>query len=374
MPVATRREARLLALLVSLLMLVVVVVLPSSAWAQTADDDDAATGPASVTWSVRPEDNDHGADRPNYQYDIAAGATISDALLVSNYSDEPISLAVYAADGFLNEAGQLDVLPADEESIELGAWVVLPQDEVTIEPGEGVRIPFRITVPPNAPPGDVVGAVVTSLRTASETDGVTVDRRLGSRILLRVDGDAAPQLEIADLVIDYDGSPWPWQPGSATLTYTLRNTGNITLDGAQSATFAGPFGLGTSEATGESFPPMPPGSELERQIVLEKVSPLVLVSGELTVAGANADLDAEVLRARTFTVWAVPWLVVAAVALVVALVIVSRVRRRARRQAEDRRVAAAVEAAIAQHAAQGTPAESSGAEPSDASSARTLSP
>lgn len=342
-------RAPLLVLLHTLVVLALGGALPSTALAQPSPEETAGSG--TVAWGVRPADNQHGADRPNFSYDVAAGGTISDAIVVTNYSDEAITLAVYGADGFLNSAGEIDVRPAAEESTELGSWITTAQEEVTIEPGAGARIPFRITVPPTTPPGDVVGAVLTSLRTESDAAGLAVDRRLGSRVVLRVDGELQPQLDLTNLVVDYDGHPLPWVGGTTTVSYTLRNTGNITLEGTDGLVLSGPFGLGRTEGGGGSFPPLPPGSELEREIVLEGVAPLVLLSGEVQVTGVNADLDPDLQRQRAVSLWAVPWLLVVVVVLFVGAIVVARVRRRARKRAEDRRVTAAVEAALAQHVA-----------------------
>lgn len=353
-------RAPLLVLLHLMVVLALGAALPSTALAQAAPEETAGSG--TVTWGVRPADNEHGSDRPNFAYDVAAGGTISDAIVVTNYSEDPITLAVYGADGFLNSAGEIDVRPAAEESTELGSWTTTAQDEVTIEPGAGARIPFRITVPPTTPPGDVVGAVLTSLRSEADAEGLTVDRRLGSRVVLRVDGELQPQLDLTDLTIDYDGHPLPWAGGTATVTYTLRNTGNITLEGTDGLVLSGPFGLGRTDGGGGTFPPLPPGSELEREIVLEGVAPLVLLRGEVWATGVNADLDPDLQRERAVSLWAVPWLLVIAVVVLVAGLVLARVRRRARTRAEDRRVAAAVEAAIAQHTAGDTRTDAAAAD------------
>lgn len=343
-----RREWRnpVLALLVALMLGALGALLTPAAFAQP--EDDASTDSGTITWGVKPASNRHGTDRPNFSYEIAAGGTIADAIVVSNYSEDPLTLAVYGADGFLNSAGEIDVVPASEESTELGAWTTVVQDEVTIEAGQSVQIPFRITVPPTAPPGDVVGAVLTSLRTDADDEAFTIDRRLGSRVVIRVDGELRPQLEIDNLAVEHDGALLPWVGGRATITYTLRNTGNITLEGDDGVALSGPFGLGAATADGEGFPPLPPGSELEREVVVEDVSPLLLLTGNVRVTGTNADLTADLQREHAFSLWAVPWLVVAAVVLLLGWAVVARLRRRARRRAEDKRVAAAVAAALAQ--------------------------
>lgn len=315
----------------------------------------AATEPDEVTWAVKTADNAHGEGRPNYQYELSPGQTVEDAILVTNYSDRELTFAVYAADGFLNESAQLDLLPAGAQSTHVGAWVTLATDEVTIGAGEAVSIDFRLTVPPNATPGDYAGGIVTSLDPADAGDGVQVDRRLGSRLLLRVDGEIAPALDISDVRVDHSGSWLPWEPGEATVTFTLENTGNVRLSGTQTVSFSGLLGLGGRSATVVELEEMLPGSVFERTVHLEDVWPLVRTTGTITVEGAPAGVEEHrPLAAHDFALWTVPWTGLALLALVVGRVALGRVRARRRRRAEDLRVAAAVEAAVAAQQAAGT--------------------
>lgn len=310
----------------------------------------AATEPDEVTWSVQTADNANGQSRPNYRYELAPGQTVDDAIVVSNYSDRELTFAVYAADGFLNEAAQLDLLPAGEESEHVGQWVSMAADEVTVGAGEAVAIDFRLTVPPNATPGDYAGGIVTSLGPSDNGDGVQVDRRLGSRLLLRVGGELRPALGISDVVVDHRGSWLPWQPGDATVTFTLENTGNVRLSGTQTVSFAGLLGLGGRSSVSVDVEEMLPGSSFERTVELQDVWPMLRTTGTVSVDGAPVGEESEQPLVREdFALWTVPWSVLAGLAVVVGGVVLSRLRARRRRQAEDRRVAAAVAAAVAAH-------------------------
>ena len=44
-------------------------------------------------------------------------------MVVANRGPAPLTLSVYAADGFTTDAGQLDLLTRDKKSIAIGAWV-----------------------------------------------------------------------------------------------------------------------------------------------------------------------------------------------------------------------------------------------------------
>ena len=72
----------------------------------------------------------------------------------------------------------------------------------SIQPGKTAQVPFTVSVPDNATPGDYVGGILTSLEQADQAEGINVDRRLGIRIKLRVGGELKPNLAIEDLHVD----------------------------------------------------------------------------------------------------------------------------------------------------------------------------
>ncbi|MDF2847431.1 MAG: hypothetical protein K0R97_1413, partial [Oerskovia sp.] len=85
--------------------------LPHAVSAAVGPEDPAAPA-APVTWGVRPADTVHGTERPNYAYSLEPGASLDDGIIVSNYTQGPLTFRVYAADGFMTDAGELDLLPA----------------------------------------------------------------------------------------------------------------------------------------------------------------------------------------------------------------------------------------------------------------------
>ncbi|WP_144679407.1 DUF916 domain-containing protein [Cellulosimicrobium sp. TH-20] len=339
--------------------------------AAVATDDAPAPDPAqTVQWGVRPGDTAQGVDRPNFAYSLAPGGSLRDSLVVSNHGDTPLALAVYAADGFLTDDGTLDLLPAGEESTALGSWIALDQAEVEIPPQERVEVPFTVTVPDDATPGDYAAGVVSSLVVVAE-DGVTTDRRLGSRVHLRVQGELAPALAVDDVRLAYDGTLNPFAPGSATVTFTVTNEGNARVAPATAVRVSGPFGLGATSATDVDVPELLPGSSVERTVEVDGVWPLGREVATLTVGGEVVPLpgtvpDPEVVVpgvVATATTWAVPWVALGLLVLV-ALLVVWRVRARRRaRTAQQRAVDAAVAAALAERAAGGATTEGSPSEP-----------
>lgn len=329
-------------------------LLPAQAVAQ-----EAAPASSPVTWGVRPADTEQGSDRANYAYALEPGARLSDAIIVSNYDDEPQTFRVYAADGFITEAGQLDLLPAAEPSTQLGSWISFDAPDVIVPAGESLQIPFDLVVPDDAVPGDYAAGVVSSILVEGET-GVSVDRRLGSRMYLRVGGDLAPRLAIDGLAVSYDGGWNPFAPGTATVDYTVTNAGNTRIAPGAVLAVSGLFGLGAVAATDpEPLPELLPGSSTTRSVTVAGVWPLFVASAGLALSGTvvTADVGAQLAEPAAVpevpvataeaSAPAIPWSALLLLALLVGLVVVAVLRRRRRAVREQERIAEAVAAAVA---------------------------
>nr|WP_269328129.1 DUF916 domain-containing protein [Kineosporia mesophila] len=308
-----------------------------------------------VTWTVRTASNDLGDSRTSFSYDLKPGATLDDAMVVANRGNAPLTLKVYAADGFTTEAGQMDLVTKDAESIGVGAWVHAERASVLVEPGKTAELPFTVQIPENATPGDHAGGIITSLTQADSDETINVDRRLGIQIKLRVDGDLKPAVAIEDLSVGYQGTLNPAGKGSTEVSYTLRNTGNAILSGSAATSLKGPFGWFKVSAGQSGLPQqLLPGERWKVTGTIAGVVP----SGRLSAtthllpvitdaAGSTTSLPA--ISATTHA-WALPWtlllVIVALIALIVTAVVVSR-RNRARRKArEDARVEEAVKEAL----------------------------
>ena len=118
-----------------------------------------------MTWASAPADTSLGKGRSHYAYTLAPGTTLTDAMAVVNRSSTPITLSVYASDAFTTSNGNLDLLPANRKPTDVGAWTTVKTRQLTLAPQQSAIVPFTVTVPANATPGDHTGGVVTSLVT-----------------------------------------------------------------------------------------------------------------------------------------------------------------------------------------------------------------
>ncbi|MCC2032632.1 COG1470 family protein [Microbacterium allomyrinae] len=344
LPASPRPHHRLRALCAALIAVLVVLVPALPATAAEGDD---------VTWTVRTASNNLGSERTNFTYTVDPGGAVSDALVVANHGAEPVDLKIYASDGFTSEDGQLSLLVAGEESHSVGAWIAPQNDTVTIAGGQTATIPFTVTIPENATPGDYAGGVVTSLAVPDASTGVNVDRRLGIRVNLRVGGELAPAVVVEDMSVSWNGGLNPFAGGDATMTYTLHNTGNASISAQPEGRVTGPFGmLGIDVAASDTIPELLPGESWTQTVTVPGVPPVLALFATANVTPLVVDASGSTSPIAEVTATAVgaaiPWTVLIVLALLAAAAYLL-FRRRGRRRADDqKREDARIEEAVAQ--------------------------
>ncbi|MEU8253513.1 DUF916 domain-containing protein [Micromonospora inaquosa] len=315
----------------------------------------ARAADGNVAWTVRTASNSYGEARSSYSYNVNPGGAVEDAMVVANRGPAPLTLSVYAADGFTTDAGQLDLLTKDKKSVAIGAWVKANASSVVIQPGKTAQVPFKVSIPDNATPGDYVGGILTALTQPDQAEGINVDRRLGIRIKLRVGGELKPNLAIEDLHVKYAGTANPFSKGDATVTFKVHNVGNAALSGQQTMTVSGPFGLLKVRAEDiAALPELLPGESWDMTVPVHGVAPTISLATTATLTPLLTDASGSTTPLKPVEVtahgWALPWtLALALVVLIAALVGAYLYRRRnqAQRKArEDARVRDAVEQAL----------------------------
>jgi hypothetical protein len=328
--------------LAALLAVCVLAALPAAGSASAAPSTPAARPSAAphgrTTFGIQPSGAKKPDQRPNLSYSVTPGAALRDYVAVWNYGTKPITLRLYAGDAFITGDGGFDVLAAGKESTAVGSWAKLGRARVTVPRRSRVIVPFTLTVPRNATPGDHAGGIVASLaatRTDAKGNKVRVDQRVGSRIYMRVTGKLTPQLSVEGLHTAYHGTLNPFATGSATVTYTVRNTGNVRLGARQLLRVSDLFGGDATVHRPRGIPELLPGSALRFTATATGVLPTVRDTTTVTVDPVPVRGDVppptrpRVTASTDF--WAVPWTVLGLVLVLLAVVVLFFVRRRRRR-------------------------------------------
>ena len=283
------------------------------------------------TIGVGPSTADGRLDgRPGFVFVGRPGTVVLDQVGLVNYTDNPVSVSLYSTDAFTSPTGAFDVLPGADKPQELGKWIGLTPQVVKIparttspivEPGF-VKVPFTIRIPDSAKPGDFAAGIVMSLRTkeSSGAPTVVVDRRVGTRVSLRVLGAVNPKAALNQLSASYQSSVNPLEPGSVRVSYAFANEGNVTLSARQRVSIDGLVG-GAKTVTLQDVGPVLPGDKVVIETSVSGIWPEGRVTAEVVAdpfVGTDPDAgpDLPEITART----AVPAVSVVGLVALVALV------------------------------------------------------
>ncbi|MER6104835.1 hypothetical protein ABT115_21560 [Streptomyces sp. NPDC001832] len=166
--------------------------------------------PASpAPWTAQPAVSGFGADggRPYFYLEGPPGTVLQDRLSVTNSGTAPVTVRLRGADAYNAEDGGFAVR-GGKGSTGTGAWLRTAATEVTVPARTRADVPFSVTVPAGATPGDHPGAIVV------ESGG----RSVGVRVQLRVGGPTLAALTVEDVTVS-----------GRTIHYTLVNRGNTAL-------------------------------------------------------------------------------------------------------------------------------------------------
>jgi hypothetical protein len=282
-------------------------------------------------WSVEPAASGLGK-RPYFYLSADPGTTLADQVTVSNKTAAPLTFRLYAADAY-NTArdGGFAVRTREERQRSVGAWAKPDRDRVTVPARSSVTVPYTLTVPEGAEPGDHPGALVALDERVAKGSGevaVGVQRAVGARIYLRVNGPTMPALSVEDVTYQADR---PLVPGTgeshALISYTLHNRGNVTLDPEVVLRAEGLFGRELLSRTLTKVP----AELLPRQKIrlTERWDGAPQLDwGEVALTAVAPD----VRETAAVSFLAAPWLLVAAVLVAAASWAAVRLRARARKR------------------------------------------
>ncbi len=260
---------------------------------------------AAADWTVQTAANQFGAGRQRFGYTVNPGGKVEDGIVVVNDGGTPLHLTVRAA-----------------ATKGIGAWVHPDRGDVTVGPGESVEVPFALTLPKDAAPGDYAGGIVTA----------NAGQRVAVPIRLRVGGTLKPSLSAENVRVHYSGAIGK---GDATVSYTIRNTGNVILAARQTVSLSGPFGRWEVRAGKRpDAPPLLPGETRKVSAPVHDVTPALRLTATVTLvplltdaAGSTAPLAATKASGHALIV---PWSLLVALVVLCALAVAVAARRRRR--------------------------------------------
>jgi hypothetical protein len=327
----------------------------SSAGAGSAQ---TASGGPTVTWSVIPASATAPDYRSKFNYmNIAPGSTITDHVAVLNRSAQGVAFSIYATDATGTTASNaLILMPAAQTPRDIGSWVTFPKGikriSIVIPGGKGIIETFKIAVPRHATPGDHTGGVIASVsfnRTNAKGQIVREDQRIAVPLELRVTGPLHAGLAVESISTGFHSPLSPFAGGTASISYTVHNTGNVRLTGSQLVSVTGPLGI-SSQLPLKNLPTILPGDSIRFTAQPRGLYPLgpmtahVRLSPAIPAGAPSLSLPAGYVTG-TASLFALPWSLIGLIILVIAAAVVGWRGRGLQQRRLRRKLDAAAESA-----------------------------
>lgn len=310
---------------------------------------------STVSWSILPA-TAKGPDssRVIFSYGtVKPGSTILDHVEIVNRSKQSAAFSIYATDATgTTPNNALTLLPAGKKPVDIGAWAAFPggaaQLSTIIPGGKAVIEPFTISVPASATPGDHTGGMIASVGIPHKNSAgamVVLYQRIAVPMELRVSGAMRAGLQVQSISAGFRDSVNPFGNGSATISYTVANTGNVRQTGTQVVTVTGPFGQAQT-ARSAKLPTVLPGDSVRITVSVPGLFPDGSMTARVTVTPGwpprtlPLALSAPVTSGSA-SLFAVPWSLAGLVVLLIAFGVGIRQYLRWRRREHRLEVAAA---------------------------------
>jgi hypothetical protein len=130
--------------------------------AKAEDRPEGTTGNGS--WAVGPATNSKTlTPRLHFALEGRAGDVIHDTVRIWNLTGKKMNFEVYGADGYNTPRDGAFALRTEKEPQKgIGLWTKVGSRNVSVPAGRAVDVPFIVSVPKNATPGDHIGGIVVA--------------------------------------------------------------------------------------------------------------------------------------------------------------------------------------------------------------------
>ena len=279
--------------------------------------------------------------RSRFSYQVNPGQHVDDSYIVTNTGTSPQEITVFATDAFNTATGEFSLLNTVAKPSDGGSWIMFATGTSSVKlqlaAGQAKVVSFRLNVPAEASPGDHAGGIVASVASAGST--TTVDRRVATRMYVRVKGKIQAGLTVGSIEPHYSNTANPLA-GMMKIRFMVRNDGNVALGATAAVGVRSFFGIEVGDPVKMLVPELLPRSTRIVSVTVPAVAALGYYNAYLSLAPV-ADpqaLDPGVLRVteRDATLFSTPWWLIALAVLAGLVLGYLYLRRR-----QDRKNAAA---------------------------------
>lgn len=168
-----------------------------------------------------------------FEVTLAAGKPVNLTAGIRNVGNVETTLRTYAANAINPPNGGFAAATEDEAPVGATRWLDYPGKTFETRPGDEPTIDFTVSVPPDAPPGEYVAALVVQTAEPIGIPGAeTFDQIIRSTISVEitVPGEPTSGFELGEPVISPSGDQWAIDvPITNTGTARIRPRGDLVV-------------------------------------------------------------------------------------------------------------------------------------------------
>ena len=123
------------------------------------------------------------------------GQTVEQSIGLRNDSEDPIDLRLVPVDATTGPLGGVSYGLEQEDRHAVGTWIRLDRDKLILSPGASKTIPFSVSIPADAAPGEHVGGISVYVPKEEEGRGPT---ETGAAVVVRSRRIVAVQVQLPD--------------------------------------------------------------------------------------------------------------------------------------------------------------------------------
>jgi hypothetical protein len=174
---------------------------------------------------------------------LGPGSIISEGVRVINNTDETKNIRIYSVDSEIASGGKFACSQFSAQKTSVGSWIAIEDAIVSLESKTNTVVPFQITVPESASPGEHNGCIVIEELETSESQktGINLRFRTGIRVAITVPGEIKQEVVFLGLSIDKKKIPASYK-SSLLVKPRLMNVGNVSVDTRVVVAVKSPFG------------------------------------------------------------------------------------------------------------------------------------
>jgi hypothetical protein len=159
----------------------------------------------------------------HFNFALLPGKSISDGIVIENFSDQVLTFHVYGADLLTAVGGGLAPAQRNAAMHEVGNWITVAAPTLIVPAHSQFTDNFTLTLPVLVTPGEHLGAVVAAAEVGLTPQGSAVEARTALITVVTVPGVAHPSATLSPLSASAAIS------GQLGFGITLSNTGNVLL-------------------------------------------------------------------------------------------------------------------------------------------------